>query len=778
MKRLTFILLLLTLSLALVSCFASDSDGDSQNSSQIKVILAFDEGVTVNSENPVYINPGETASFAVSVSNTCIIESLSHGSYKDGVVSIDGLTRDTRVELSTLDLGYDVTKTYKYTFEATDADATDIESGSIVNAGTLVKVSANEKYKIFLGWSVGSATEDKSKMISEEREFSFRLSPDMVNGSGEIKLFANYAETDVYYYDANGGSVNMTGLASATDYYNTSLSGDRLRVEISAKYLEVIESVCLFFDDGTFKRDGYVLREFNTKSDGSGVAYSLGSKYYIDPSIDDIPVLFCIWEKASDTSYFTYENLSYPSPVSNKSYISHWKEEGVIITSYTGNEEKVVIPEKLSGKHVIGIASDAFINKDLKTLVLSKHIQRIETGAFVGCDKIETIYYPDSIYDISNDSFDDASYTSLRHLYVNATMAPRYTNGNGGAFAVKLSRLLASNDKNRIIVIAGSSTYQGMSSEYMEALLDGEYRVINFGTTRTTNGMIYLEAMKYLAHENDIIIYAPENSTYMAGENELYWKTLNDLEGMYNIYRYIDISNYTNVFGAFAEYNQEYRYTKKPRAYEAIYDVIAIKKGINKYGEYQNAARKSLVDSYYDSYFITMNNRYKSKHDFNWDDVANQTANKDYTDPNNVTWESIDSERLLSSMNKAILSAKSSGARVYFGFAPADADKIVPEAREESWLLAYDALISEIYEFDGLLGSCTDYIYAHEYFYDCAFHLNDVGRAWRSYQMYVDICEIIGLTPEAYNSVGDDFEGCIFENSTDGKPLQKVDYLN
>ena len=74
-------------------------------------------------------------------------------------------------------------------------------------------------------------------------------------------------------------------------------------------------------------------------------------------------------------------------------------------------------------------------------------------------------------------------------------MAPRYTNTGDGGFAVKLSRFLAARDEKKVVVISGSSTYQGLGTEYMESLFDGEYTVINFGTTRPRPGLFYLEAL-------------------------------------------------------------------------------------------------------------------------------------------------------------------------------------------------------------------------------------------------------------------------------------------
>ena len=779
MKRILLFLIAAVLAISLTACVGGGKKDDTEstdNEGKIKVLLTYDESITVTSENPVYVDAGRDAEFEISFADQYALDTLSCGEYRGGKITVRDVEEDTVVKVSSLFVGYDTSTVYNFMFYGAQADTATLRNGERVTCGNKLTVNANEKFKVFLGWSIGGYTTDKSKMISESRTYTFRLTPAMSDGKGMLKIYANYAETGAYLYDANGGTLNMkTTLAQSNDYYNTAQENGRLKVTLSGQYLNVVETASLFYDDGTFSRDGYVLTEYNTAADGSGESYSLGSRFYIDFSKSEVPVLYCIWKKAADELLFTCEDFNFPYPV-GASKIPHWQENGVMITSYTGDDECVVVPEKIGGKFVTGIKAGAFVNKNMTTLVLPRTMQRIEAGAFVGCSKIDTVYYPDSIYDISNESFDEASYTSLKHLYVNATMAPRTSDSNG--YALKLSRLLASGDKNRIIFIAGSSTYQGLSSEYMEALLEGEYRVINFGTTRTTNGMIYLEAMKHLAHEGDMIVYAPENSTYMMGEYELYWKTLNDMEGMYNLFRLIDISNYTNVFGSFSDFNKTKRYDRAPKRYEQLYDVVTVRGTVNKYGEYQNPERVGLVDNFFDGYFITLNNRYKSKLEGQWDDKDFQIANRDYTDPANVTWESIDSPRLKDSLNRAITAAKSSGAKVYFGFCPVDADYLVDEAKNDAWLAAYDKLITETFEFDGLLGSCKNYIFAHKYFYDNAFHPNDTGRTYRTYQCYLDICNILDLTPSSFTSHGTDFEGCIFEPDSTGKPLTSVDYLN
>ena len=191
----------------------------------------------------------------------------------------------------------------------------------------------------------------------------------------------------------------------------------------------------------------------------------------------------------------------------------------------------------------------------------------------------------------------------------------------------------------------------------------------------------------------------------------------------------------------------------------------------NKYGDYLYSQRVGVSSKYNDAYFITMNERIKSKFEGAWNDTQNQHANKDYTDPNNKTWCSFTDPYYADQMNRAIALAKKSGAKVYFGFCPSDANAIVEGKDTAAALASYDKLITDTYEFDGLIGACANYVFDHTYFYDCAFHLNDTGRTYRTYRMYLDLASVLGILDlNTYTSVGTDFDGCTFEN-TDGVPL-------
>ncbi len=782
-KAALFILItLLSLSL-LASCGGSDGGSGDNNDKTYRVMVSLSEGVSIEGENPVNVKPGEDAVFTVKVEEGYVYVSSEGAEYDSdtGKLTVKNVKRNTNINLVFKKADYDLNETYVYIFKpASSLDTSSIQGGGEIKAGTRIKLYAGDESRVFVGWTVGYKLIGGGEVISRSREFELTAEPKYLV-DGVLTVYANYVDADKIYYDSNGGVINhSTPNMKSSAYYTTTVRSTTLEVKYGKDYLAYFECASGFYDDGTFTREGYVLTEYNTRPDGKGTSYSLGSKVPITTD-GAITTLYCIWSEATPSSDFTYSDYTYSIPAGIvASNVPHWVENGIIITGYTGDAEKVVIPESIDGKYVIAIASGAFHNKKLETLVMGRHMLRVEDGAFTNCPYITTVYYPDGIYSMNDAAFDEASYTSFRNFYVNATTPPRFSGVDVGGLAVKLSRLLASENKNRVIVIAGSSSLMGLGSEYLEKLLDDSMRVINFGTTRTTHGALYLEAMSALAHEGDIIIYAPENSSYMFGERELYWKTFRDLEGMVNIYRYVDFSNYNGMFSSMTDLNQNYRFKNTPITYESIcalgdllnpnptYD----KPTTNKFGDYLNSKKGGLSSSYHhNTYYITMNERVKSR--FEGDIYGSQQeANKDYTDMSNITWASIDDAYFTDIMNHAINRAKSGGAKVYFGFCPVDADYLVEGADSAEWLASYEELLLSIYDVDGLMGSASDFVFDHHYFYDSAFHLNDYGRTYRTYRLYLALAECLGIGDvKGLRDVGEDFDGCLFEFGATDSPL-------
>ncbi len=778
-KALTVSLISIISILMLFSCsIGGGGTGGTEGEKTYKVSLIAPDGVTVTSQNPQTVKEGEDASFVLSVEPGFVFVSATKGDYdrQTSTLTIKGITADTRAEIVFKRSDYDTSVKYKYFFHGLEGDKSSPSSGKY-SAGERVTVTAGAADKVFAGWSLGNNIKSGGELLSREKEYTFELSPALAKDTDEIHIYANYTEGNIMYYDLNGGKLNLSSQnIKNTTYYTAADWGNSLKVTIKSSYLELAGAASTFYDDGSFVRDGYVLAEYNTKADGSGEGYSLGSKFPLNLGTD---TLYCIWKKDSLHSDFKYTDVHFGyASGTDATKAPHWVTDGIRITKYTGSDKEVVIPEKIDGKYVTAIAAGAFDGcTSMETLVMHRFILSVERGAFKGCSSLSTVYYPDGIYNIYNDSFDKESWSGIRNFYVNATMAPRYSTADG-SFALKFTRLLANSDKKRIIVIAGSSSFQGLSTEYFEALVDGEYTLINFGTTRTTHGYLYLEAMQHYASEDDIILYAPENSIYMYGEPTLYWKTLRDMEGMYNLFRYIDIQGYENVLGAFAELNRgddsaldkntSPRYKRNPQRYE---DAIN-RSGMNEYGEYIYPERRAEyvnADYFKDYYEITLNDRVKSLKE----GVFSNSVPSEEPWQTSDKWCSIKDDRYTVGMNRAIAAAKSSGALVLFSFAPADASKLCAEAKADlgAWIDAYEKMILEVYEFDGILGECESYVFAHEYFYDNAYHTNDYGRVWRTYALYLDIARLGGKTDlKGHLDEGNEFEGCLFEESSDSTP--------
>ena len=144
----------------------------------------------------------------------------------------------------------------------------------------------------------------------------------------------------------------------------------------------------------------------------------------------------------------------------------------------------------------------------------------------------------------------------------------------------------------------------------------------------------------------------------------------------------------------------------------------------------------------------------------------------DRRDENDNNWCDFTEACFADAMNREFAAIRATGATVYFAFAPVDEHALAASAKSAQALADYDELILATYSSaNGIIGESINYVFNHQYFYDCAFHLNDTGRTYRTYRMYLDLASVLGITStKGYASVGTDFDGCTFENSN-GTPL-------
>ena len=364
----------------------------------------------------------------------------------------------------------------------------------------------------------------------------------------------------------------------------------------------------------------------------------------------------------------------------------------------------------------------------------------------------------DGILSISNDAFDEATYSNWSEFRLSATTAPRHAAGYDGGYRVKWDRLMrgVASGKKLVVFVSGSSSLHGIATDYLETLLGDEYFVVEYGTIRTTNNMVYMEAIANFVKEGDIVVYGPENSIYQFGCPELTWKLFRDLESSQNVWRYIDVRNYSNLFGAFQEYQTDGtngRWSKSKNSYTDHPSYF------DKNGDFQNDEHKGYCVGYGSTnhgYFkVTLNEMVNTT----------TTVTSQISLDNPDQWISLTT--YAENVRDTIGKVRATGATVYFGFCPVNENALTQQARTPEQQEAFDRLIEETFGFE-LLGSCSDHLYEWVYMFKGSdgsdFHLNDYGRAINTYRMYTHLCEKLGLTPVSMTEYGTNFAGCLFES--------------
>ena len=284
-----------------------------------KVMVTLGEGFTVKSQNPIDVEKGTDAVFDIEIAETHAFLSTSAGEYDQttGKLTVKKVTKRTTVTFKVEPIAEEeVGKSYVYAMYGTDKDTTSIASFSNLDAGTLVSVKAGDMTRNFVGWSFDRTLQNGGTIASTEREFEFRISADIADQTSFVAIYPNYSDANVFYYDLAGGTFSTSTVnMKANDYYTAQyVSGDRIKITLLDKYFKYAQCASTFWDDGSFTKSGYILREYNTKADGSGEAYSLGSKYFPVSENGGDAVLYCIWEKADEASLFESDNYTYEKP--------------------------------------------------------------------------------------------------------------------------------------------------------------------------------------------------------------------------------------------------------------------------------------------------------------------------------------------------------------------------------------------------------------------------------------------------------------------------------
>lgn len=363
----------------------------------------------------------------------------------------------------------------------------------------------------FVGWTTGNYLESYGELVSENSEFTFTK-------NGTVKYYANFLKDDqvlVCYY-SNGGSIN-----------NNESQNDCLIQKVNlGKHLYP----STIPQNGTFSKEGYVLTEYASESDGSGKITNIGQRAFSDAKIIK---LYVQWSKETDASVFTFTELS----------------DGVYVTAYTGNEETLTIPAKYNGQDVVGIMQDAISSAKVNTVVLPETIKVIQDNAFNNCSSLKTVYLYDTVTQMTDNSF---SGCPIETVCLNSVYDLKYFAEGAG----KLELLYSQKDAatNRLVLLSGSSGIYGLDAKLLQSSLKKEFKVVNFGLQIAIPGSFSMRMMKDYLHTGDIVLFAPECEFKQFG-NTLTTNTFIKYDGAYTTMRNVDISEYSSFFTALSLYS-------------------------------------------------------------------------------------------------------------------------------------------------------------------------------------------------------------------------------
>ncbi len=688
--KLKFIFVFLAVLVLLLCSCGSAAQERREDNYTVKVMLRPEEGVSVEGDSILDVSSGHTATFRLKIEDGYTYIGNSAGAEYD---SETGRLRLHDVYApETIDI-----------FAARDEDviAFSVKSNNPAAAaysdksllaypGEVGVFAECPDYLTFEGWSEDGFLEDGGRLVSESLD-------DVVFVDSDLTLYANFKGFSEYriIYNLCGGKT-----ADGEDEY-TALGS----------YNEIYAMQQTLESNGSFIKEGY-----------TAVGYSLEPAEYENyRSANDIPgfsnmggvckvtgeslELNVVWAKNSPERDFIYDIESvpvikdvFPGSLAQKTEMT----EGAVIKAYVGTDTLAVIPEALDGKPVLAISSGAFESDTLERVVIPKSVVTVEKNAFSGCPELyETVIF-DSVCEVYDESFPD----TLKTVVLNAQRLPVYSGEVEGSFCVKYERLRTAGD-NFIAVVSGSSSLNGLDGELFEELMPG-YTVINYGTNAANPSLFFLEAISKYANKGDIVVHAPEySSSASMGLNEFHAKVFRGNEQCYDIFRDVDISNYTHFWDCFRKFQigDPGDNSLVPAMHQSgkPYQLPA---DINKYGD-RSVPRKSVRGSFGGS------------------------------------TETFDKFRLnADNLNGIYKKYLESGAELLFSFGTFDKSRLSPSSAVQSEYDKFTEKCAQALDFP-VISNIGTYIMDHQNFFDSEWHPNEEGARIRTENLVKDLKEYL-----------------------------------
>ncbi|MBE6615939.1 MAG: leucine-rich repeat domain-containing protein [Ruminococcaceae bacterium] len=658
----------------------------------VDVLAQGEGGAVITGETLQKIPYGEDASFQVelpadeSIVQVFVDDVLTEDyTFADNILTLPDCTAPATVRVVA---GNPDVKVYWETQAMSKNGGTitsNVTDGAVAAGSRVTLTAVPNEGAVFRGWTSRYSIDSGGQLLTEDEQvtvevndFSFYIANFDVSGMPKEEKKTPAAapvyrgeNTYTIYYHINGGDLLADDKVALETTFDTSYWSMPVARE----------------DDGTFRKDGYILLGYSTDPSGSGEIIPPGHKYFL-PSEEKLQNLYCIWQKATDTSQFlTTEN----------------DDKSLRIDVYTGSDPVVWIPRSIDGKRVKQIAPGAFTgNTTLQEVYIPSSVLEIEAGAFKDCSSLTTITLHDNLQKISTASFAGSPITTMR---LRAATSPRYVDSYIN-FSIKFERLMLGAGGPRIVVVAGSSKYWGLDTDYMESLVDDSYTVVNYGTSVGMNILFYLEAVTSYLTEDDVLVFSPEqygvNAHHSTGNPEIPSATFQGIASSYNLMERVDISRYSNVFEAFAEFC-----TWRSQTSVTKWDSYSPK--LDRYGDYTGHMKTLNTEDYYGG----------SLGYFHFDEEAFPVEYRD-------------------NLNRALDNAAATGARVMFSYPPHNYNAITPAFRNERSYNRYNAMIDEIIHAERI-SDLNHYVHEGKYFDDSDYHLGIEGRKTHTKQLTDDM---------------------------------------
>lgn len=679
-RRFSLLLAVLSLLFCLSSCAESRSFTLS--------VLAMGEGDCEVTDEPLKQVPyGGDASFTLSMpEGDTVIQVLADGlptedyTYADGVLTLKNVTSPTTLRVVSGDpatqsyYGVEVTSKYGGRIELSTNEGR-VAKGTLVTFRAVLKDGA-----AFTGWSLKKPLSSGGTLLSDEEQMTIAIDENKF-------IYANFDISGVEIPETKTTTVQSKN--NLMIYYNNNggnlLSGNKVAYEYSFD-MTYWSMPTAMEDNGTFTRDGYVLLGYSTDPDG-GELIRPGHKFILPEGTDKTLMLYCVWQEETSASDFTYTDLG---------------NNNIRIDKYSGSDSVIYIPRKIGGKTVRQIGGECFTGSEITEVYIPSSVGMVADGAFADCKSLTTITMYDTVTSISDAAFTGSPVKTFRLC---AGTSPRFMT-SGYCFGQKYERMMLNADSPRIVFVAGSSKHYGLDTEQMEELLGGDLVVVNYGTNANMNILFYLEAVAANLDEDDILVYSPEQygpyAYWTNGNPEMQSVNYQGIESAYNLMECVDVSSYTNVFTAFAQYTTSRQkmgaqtWDKYPTGTDKVGDLVSARKGYNS-------------DSFH----------YKANGSFRFN-------------------ETVIPEAFIPNMNRVLDFAVEQGTTVYFSHPPYNINAIEADSLNEESYDSYHAWLEDILDVP-LISDVRNYIFGGKYFSNTDYHLNAAGMALHTEQLAKDI---------------------------------------